>query len=73
MALEITSLERVFNYKKDKKDIQLTDPNPSMSPEEVMKFYAGTHPELTNGIVEGPVVVKDKATYTMATKAGKLG
>ena len=73
MALQTTSLERVFKFKKDGKEQPLADPNPAMSPEEVMKFYSGTHPELTNGIVEGPTVVKDKATYTMTTKAGKLG
>lgn len=73
MALEVTNLKRQFTFKKDGKDIDLPDPNPEFSAEEAMKFYAGTYPEITNGIVEGPVVVKDKAVYNITTKAGKLG
>ena len=73
MALEVTKLKRVFSFKKDGKDIPLVDPNPEMTAEEVMKFYSSSYPELTNAMVEGPAVVGDKATYTMTTKAGKLG
>lgn len=73
MALQVTTLVREFKFKKDKEDVVLTDPNPGMSAEEVRKFYAGTYPELTNALVEGPTVVGDKAAYVMTTKAGKLG
>lgn len=73
MALEVTNLARTFSFKKDGKDIDLPDPNPAFSAEEALKFYAGIYPELTNGVVEGPTVVKDKAVYTVTTKAGKLG
>jgi PRTRC genetic system protein C len=73
MALQVTNLQRVFTYKKDGKDISLPDPNPDFSAEEVMKFYAGSYPELTNGFVEGPKVEGDKASYSITTKAGKLG
>lgn len=71
--MEVVNLERVFTYQKDKKDVNLPDPNPEMSSDEVMKFYSSKHPELTNAIIEGPTVVGDKATYKMTTKAGKLG
>lgn len=73
MALQVTNLTRSFTLKKDKKDIELIDPNSDMTPEEVMKFHSGTYPELTNAVVEGPKVVGDKATYIISTKAGKLG
>jgi len=73
MPLEVISLKRAFSFKRDGKDIPLQDPNPEFSVEEVLKFYATTYPELTNGMVEGPKVVGDKATYTVSTKAGKLG
>lgn len=75
MALQVTNLTRKFTIKKDgkNKDIELPDPNAEMSPEEVMKFYSGTYPELTNAVVEGPTVVGDKASYNISTKAGKLG
>jgi len=74
MALEVTNLEREFKLQKpDGKFIPLSDPNPDLSPAEVVKFHSSDHPELTNGIVEGPVVVNDKAVFTIKTKAGKLG
>lgn len=73
MALEVTNLKRNFSFKKNGKQVDLPDPNPEFSPEEVMKFYAGTHPELTNGVIEGPKVEGDKAHYNLSTKAGKLG
>ncbi len=75
MALQVTALQRAFKYKKDGKEIALPDPNPEMTAEEVLKYYGGTgqYPELTNGIVEGPTVVGDKANYVITTKAGKLG
>ncbi|MFA6057265.1 MAG: PRTRC system protein C [Taibaiella sp.] len=73
MALEVKKLTRVFQFTKDNKPVSLTDPNPEFSVEEVAKFYAGTHPEITNAIIEGPKVVGDNAAYTFTTKAGKLG
>lgn len=73
MALQITNLKRQFTYKKDGKEIPLSDPNPLLSAEEVLKFYSATYPELTNSYVDGPVVVNDKAVYTMKVNAGKLG
>jgi len=73
MAFEITGHERSFEITDGKKTTKLSDPNPSMSPEEVAKFYSTKHPELTNAIIEGPKIVAGKAVYTMTTKAGKLG
>lgn len=74
MALQVTALDRIFVVDKGKgKKETLADPNKDLTPEEVMKFYSDKHPELTNAIVDGPKVEKDKATYTFSTKAGKLG
>lgn len=73
MALQVTTLQRSFTFKKDGKDIPLPDPNPELTAEEVMKFYAGSYPELTNAMVEGPKINADKAAYIITTKAGKLG
>lgn len=75
MALQIVNLKRVFKMKNEetKKEVVLADPNPNMSPQEVVKFYSSEYPELTNAKIEGPNVVKDQATYTLSTKAGQLG
>ena len=73
MALEVTKLKRKFSLNKNGKVVDLSDPNPTMTAEEVIKFHSGTHPELTNGVLEGPKVVGDTATYIVSTQAGKLG
>jgi PRTRC genetic system protein C len=73
MALEVSNLTRTFSFTKNGKEISLPDPNPEFSVAEVMKFYSGQYPELTNGFIEGPKVKNDKAVYSMTTKAGKLG
>lgn len=75
LVLQVTNIKRQFLLVKDGKGkpIELTDPNGDMSPEEVMKFHSGVHAELTNGVIEGPKVSNGIATYTISTKAGKLG
>lgn len=73
MPLEVANLSREFIIERDGKKISLKDPNPDFTVQEVVKFYAGVYPELTNGVIEGPKVERDKAQYSMTTKAGKLG
>ena len=42
MALEIKGLKRVFKLKKRNNMLILDDPNPDISPLEVMDFYSMT-------------------------------
>jgi PRTRC system protein C len=69
MALEIKGFDRVFKYKGN----ELSDPDLSMSPEEVMKFYSNTYPELTNSNVYGPDISEDKAVYEFKNTVGTKG
>ena len=69
MALQVNGLERVFMHDK----IMLTDPDPNMSPEEVMKFYTNTYPELTTSNVHGPEVNGDRVVYKFKTNVGTKG
>lgn len=69
MALDITGLKRVFKYGNQ----TLNDPDRSMSPEEVMSFYAGTYPELTTSNVHGPRLNEGVAVYEFKTTIGTKG
>lgn len=69
MALDITGLKRVFKYGNQ----TLNDPDRSMSPEEVMSFYAGTYPELTTSNVHGPRLSERVAVYEFKTTIGTKG
>lgn len=69
MALNLTGLKRVFKFGER----TLSDPDKSMTPDEVMNFYAGTYPELTTSNVHGPKVEGDKAVYEFKTTVGTKG
>lgn len=75
MALQVTGLNRSFTITKgkDKKEIVLKDPNPNMSPEEVIKFYSSEYPELTNATLSGPKVVGNTAQYSFKETVGTKG
>ena len=73
MALAINGLERLFTFTKGGETITLSDPNPSMTPEQVMNFYAGTYAELTTATVQGPEIQNDQSIYTFKTTLGTKG
>jgi PRTRC genetic system protein C len=73
MALQVLDIERTFSFTKGEKTVELKDPNPTMSPEEVVKFYSGTHPELTTAKLSGPKVNGNKAEYTLDVTVGTKG
>jgi len=69
MALNITTYKRVFKHGGR----TLSDPDPNMSPEEVMNFYSNMYPELTTSNVHGPQIVNDEAVYEFKTTVGTKG
>lgn len=69
MALQIQGVKRQFKHGNR----QLDDPDPDMTPEEVMQFYAGTYPELTTSNVHGPKMENDVAVYEFKTTVGTKG
>lgn len=73
MALTIHGLERAFEFEKNRETIALSDPNPSMTPDEVMHFYSHSYPELTTATVQGPEIRDDRSVYTFKTTLGTKG
>ena len=69
MALNVTTLPRVFQYGS----LNLTDPDRSLSPEEVMSFYSNTYPALTTSNGFGPEIKNDKCVYEFKTSVGTKG
>ncbi|MDQ3048399.1 MAG: PRTRC system protein C [Bacteroidota bacterium] len=66
-------LKRTFRIIKNKKTIDLADPNQNMSPEEVVKFYASEYPEITSGKIDGPKVEGTSAIYSIKETVGTKG
>ena len=73
MALEIKGLQRVFKIRKGSSEIELADPDNSLSPNEVMDFYSITYPELTTATPHGPLIEEDCAVYEFKTTIGTKG
>ena len=69
MALSINNCKRVFKLNNK----TLSDPNPAMTPEEVMAFYSNQHPELVTSNVHGPKIENDVAVYESKTTVGTKG
>lgn len=69
MALNIQNVKRIFKYGS----IELPDPDPIMTPDEVMVFYSNHYPELTTSNVHGPKMNGDNVEYEFKTTVGTKG
>jgi len=69
MSLEAKTLKRVFKYGK----ITLSDPDPIMEAKDVMQFYSGQYPELTNASLEGPSIENDEIMFEFGKTVGVKG
>lgn len=72
MAIQKTQLKREFVIDGKSKTV-LPDPDPNMSPDQVMTFYSNTYPELTTSAVHGPTYDNDKVVYRFKTTVGTKG
>lgn len=75
MSLEVSAVNRKFIIEKDKKadNIELADPHPGMSLQEVVAHYSNQYPELTTANVEGPIMDGDTAIFKFTTVLGAKG
>lgn len=75
MALAVKSAKRKFIIEngKGKKDIELKDPHPKMSLDEVVNHYIGERPELATATIDGPIIDGDVAIYKFTTVIGDKG
>ncbi|WP_289074722.1 MULTISPECIES: PRTRC system protein C [Bacteroidaceae] len=69
MALQVTGLVRTFKFN----DKVLADPNPEMTPDEVLLFYSGTYPELTTSNVHQRLTEEGQLEYEFKTTIGTKG
>ncbi|WP_018125147.1 PRTRC system protein C [Desulfovibrio oxyclinae] len=73
MTVEVKSMPRVFKCKIGGEERTLPDPDANMFPEQVMRHYAATYPELTNAVASGPDVKQDEVVWTFAVNVGRKG
>ena len=73
MGLTVTQIERVFKLTHEGEEIVLDDPNPSLTPNEVLKLLSGTYPSINNSNIIGPVIENDKSVYEFTNNIGTKG
>jgi PRTRC genetic system protein C len=71
MALDVSTAVRIFVI--DKSGIEIPDPDPNMSIENVMTLYSGMYPELTTATVHGPEYRNDNVIYRFKSVIGTKG
>lgn len=62
-------MARVFSYN----GMELADPDPGMSTDQVRELYAITHGELNTATVTGPKKRGDDQVYTFSRALGRKG
>ena len=68
--MEISIAKRVFTIGSR----ELSDPDPRMTPLEVIDHYSKLHPELTTAVIEGQKVDKEgNVHYTLKTVISDKG
>jgi PRTRC genetic system protein C len=67
------SMERVFLFKYKQKEITLSDPETSMTAENVLNFYSQTYPVLTTAKLKGPEIINDQVVYKFVPTIGTKG
>jgi PRTRC genetic system protein C len=73
MPLEAIKLKREFKFKKDGTTVTLPDPDPDMSVNDVLAYYAPQYPELTTATFDSPKTEGDKLVYSVKTTIGTKG
>lgn len=67
--VEVIKLDRVFEFNGK----TLTDPNPEMTPSEVVSFYSNEYPEMATAKIGLPKVKEEKQVFSITTQIGTKG
>jgi PRTRC genetic system protein C len=69
MALATNSLPREFTYN----GINLRDPDPKMSPEQIRDLLTATYPEIATAAIIGPEDAGNAIRYSFGREIGTKG
>ena len=69
MTIQLTKVTRAFVFN----GVNLNDPGPDFSPDEVRDIYSAQYPDLVTAVVGDPAIEGDTATYTFVRNVGTKG
>lgn len=67
--------KRIFVVKNnDDEKIEISDPNPQLTPKEIIKHLSGIYPHVLNSSIKGPMVQKDGSfKFEISGQPGTFG
>ncbi len=71
--MKVETLERIFIMNDGKIDIELPDPNPTYTPEQVLDHYSLQYPKLTNAVAIPDKEKDGKYVYKIKDTVGTKG
>jgi PRTRC genetic system protein C len=69
MSVQVRAMERTFTYN----GLQLPDPDPRFTAEQVRDLYASSYPEITTASIEGPDATGGTLRYKFTRALGTKG
>lgn len=60
-------------FRAVKRNLNLPDPNPDFTVDQVRDFYSATYPELVNASITGPEITDNSLKYEFSTIVGTKG
>lgn len=69
MAIEIQKLTRTFSFN----GVNLPDPGPDFTPEEVKDVYVNMYPDLSTAVLQEPEITGDQVAYKFVRNVGTKG
>ena len=66
-------LKRIYQIKVNNQIINLEDPNPKMSSEDIRDLYSNQYPQLTNSTIVNKGIEDGKSVFEFITVAGTKG
>jgi PRTRC genetic system protein C len=69
MTIEVQTLTRTFSFN----GVNLPDPGPDFTPEEVKDVYVNMYPDLSTAVLQDPEINGDQVAYKFVRNVGTKG
>lgn len=69
MTITVQQAKRTFTYN----GVDLPDPGPDFTPEDIKDIFSNQYPELTTALLQGPELKDDGVSYTFVRNVGTKG
>jgi PRTRC genetic system protein C len=71
--LEVKPIPRIFKATIDGNEMTLSDPNPELTPKQVIEHYANMYPEITNSKLDAGKIEDDTLVFNINNEKGQHG